>query len=130
MEYGFDSNAVSVTMNINGVEFTQSLQKWALWLDGDEKTVITSNDGSVTLDAFGNYDAETKCAIFAKLEYVYLANYVNTPIYYRNVGSLVSQKGDYAVTGYVDMVGFGGIRYYTFNYNDTEWAGVANTLTY
>ena len=130
MEYGFDSNAVSVTMNINGVEFTQSLQKWALWMDGDEKTVITSNDGSVTLDAFGNYDADTKCAIFAKLEYVYLANYVNTPIYYRNVGSLVSQKGDYAVTGYVDMVGFGGIRYYTFNYDDTAWAGVANTLTY
>ncbi|MBO6159695.1 MAG: hypothetical protein J6P72_10625 [Firmicutes bacterium] len=130
MEYGFDSNAVEVTMTINGKEFTQSLQKWALWMDGDENTVLTSNDGSLTLEAFGNYDADTKCAIFAKVEYVYLANYVNTPIYYRNVGSLVSQKGDYAVDEYVDMVTFGGIRYYTFNYNDEEWAAAAGSLTY
>ena len=99
-------------------------------MDGDENTVLTSNDGSLTLEAFGNYDADTKCAIFAKVEYVYLANYVNTPIYYRNVGSLVSQKGDYAVDEYVDMVTFGGIRYYTFNYNDEEWAAAAGSLTY
>lgn len=130
MEYGFDSNAVEVTMVINGKEFTQSLQKWALWVDGDEKTVITSNDGSLTLDAFANYDADSKCALFAKLEYVYLANYVNTPMYYRNVGSMVSQKGDYAVQQYTDMVEFGGLRYYTFNYDDTEWAAVAGSLTY
>ena len=130
MEYGFDSNAVEVTLTVNGKEFTQSLQKWALWIDGDENTVMTSNDGSLTLDSFANYDADSKCALFAKMEYVYLANYVNTPMYYRNVGSMVSQKGDYPVTQYVDMVSFGGIRYYTFNYDDTEWAAVASTLTY
>jgi len=129
MEYGFDSNKVMVALKINGHQFVESLQRWALWMDAQDIT-ITSTDGELTLDAFGNYDAESRCAIFAKMEYVYLANYVNTPMYYRNVGSLISQKGDYAVQEYVDLIGFGGIQFYTYNYSDAEWAEVAGTLQY
>ena len=129
MEYGFDSNAVYVALKINGHQFVETLQTWARWMDAQDIT-LTSQDGELTLDAFGNYDAESRCNLFAGMEYVYLANYVNTPIYYRNVGSLVSQKGDYAVTEYVDLVGFGGIAFYTYNYTDAEWAEVAGTLEY
>lgn len=129
MEYGFDTSKVMVTMTINGAEFTKDLQTWALWMDG-QPVEIKSNDGSMTLDAFGNYDADTRCALFAKVEYVYLSNFVNTPIYYRNVGLLMSQKGDYAVKEYVDLVGFGGLAFYTYNYTDEEWATVKGTLTY
>lgn len=129
MEYGFDSSKCIVTLVINGSTYVESLQDWALWIDGQE-IELTSEDG-VTLDKFGNYDADSRCAIFAKMEYAYLANYVNTPVYYRNVGSLISQKGDYAMTEYVDMVGFGGLAFYTFNYTDAEWAEVAAAgLTY
>ncbi len=130
MEFGFDTSKTNVTMTINGKEFTNSLQNWAHWMDGDTQTVITSNDGSETLDQFGKYTSEFKCQILANLEYAYLSNYVNTPIYYRNVGSLVSQKGDNAVTEYIDTIGFGGTRFYTFNYNDEEWAAVATDLKY
>jgi len=130
MEYGFDTSKTQVTMTINGKEFTNSLQNWAHWMDGDLNTIITSNDGSETLGLFTTYSSETKCQVLANLEYVYLSNYVNTPIYYRNVGSLVSQKGDYAVTEYIDTVGFGGIAFYTFNYTDEEWAAAATSLQY
>ncbi|MBQ7600008.1 MAG: hypothetical protein IJU57_04955 [Clostridia bacterium] len=129
MEYGFDSNAVYVALKINGHQFVETLQTWARWMDAQD-IKLTSQDGELTLDAFGNYDAESRCNLFAGMEYVYLANYVNTPMYYRNVGSLVSQKGDYAVTEYVDLVGFGGIAFYTYNYTDAEWAEVAGTLEY
>ena len=129
MEYGFDTSKVIVALKINGHQFRETLQKWAQWMDAQD-IEITSLDGELTLDAFGSYDADSRCNLFAKMEYVYLANYVNTPIYYRNVGSLVSQKGDYAVKEYVDLIGFGGIAFYTYNYTDAEWAEIAGTLNY
>lgn len=122
MEYGFDATQVMVTMTLNGTEYTQDLKTWADWM-GNKATI----EG---LEAFGAYDADSRCQIFAKLEYAYLANFVTTPMYYRNVGSMISQKGDYPLTQYMDMVGFGGIRFYTFNYDDQAWAGVASSLTY
>ncbi len=130
MEYGFDTSAINVVIDVDGATFTQPLQTWALWADGDINTVLTSDDGSVTLDAFGDYSYETEAEIFGKLEYALLSYYTTTPIYYRNSGSLVSQKGDFAVDQYIDLVEFGGIEYYTFDYDDTEWEAVKGSLTY
>ena len=42
-------------------------------------------------------------------------------MYYRNSASLVSQKGDYAVQTYVDLIAFGGLTFYTYDYTDAEW---------
>lgn len=130
MEYGFDTSAINVVIDVDGVTFTQPLQTWALWADGDVNTVLTSDDGSVTLDAFADYSYDTEAEIYGKLEYALLSYYTTTPLYYRNSGSLVSQKGDYAVTQYIDLVEFGGIEYYTFDYDDTEWEAVKGSLTY
>ena len=122
MEYGFDTSQVKVTMTLNGTPHTHSLQEWAFWMCNTAEL-----DG---LNAFGEYDAESRAALFANLEYVYLANYPTTPMYYRNTGSMISQKVVYPLTEYMDMVGFGGTRFCTYNYNDEEWAGVASSLTY
>ncbi|MBQ9383157.1 MAG: hypothetical protein IJT87_02855 [Ruminiclostridium sp.] len=130
MEYGFDTSAVKVTMTLDGKKYTSDLQNWAKWASGDTKPVIKSEDGSETLLQFGDYDNQTKAKIFGKLEYSYLSFFVTTPIYYRNVGSLVSQKGDYAVKTYIDMVAFGDLRFFTYAYDDTEWENVRTGLTY
>lgn len=130
MEYGFDTSAINVVIDVDGATFTQPLQTWALWADGDVNTVLTSDDGSVTLDAFADYSYDTEAEIYGKLEYALLSYYTTTPLYYRNSGSLVSQKGDYTVTQYIDLVEFGGIEYYTFDYDDTEWEAVKGSLTY
>ena len=120
MEYGFDTSKVQVTIKADGTDYTESLQKWALWASGDVDTVITAKDGS-KLAAFSDYDAATKADFYGKLEYAYLSFFVTTPIYYRSVASMVSQKGDYAVKNYIDLVGFGGIAFYTYNYDDAAW---------
>lgn len=120
MEYGFDTSKVQVTIKADGVDYTESLQKWALWASGDADTVITAKDGS-KLAAFNDYDPATKADFFGKLEYAYLSFFTTTPIYYRSVASMVSQKGDYAVKNYIDLVGFGGIAFYTYNYDDAAW---------
>ena len=129
MEYGFDTSKINVSMTLSGDKYTASLQTWALWANGDMNTKIQS-DNNKTLASFGEYDSETKAKIFGKLEYAYLSFFTTTPIYYRNAGSLVSQKGDYAVKQYIDMIEFGGLRYYTYAYDDEAWEGVRNNLTY
>ena len=34
---------------------------------------------------------------------------------------LLSEKGTYAVPNARTLVGFGGVRYYTFAYSDVQW---------
>ena len=129
MEYGFDTSEVQVTIIVDGIEFTESLQTWAKWACGDYGLVITAKDGS-RLAAFNDYDTQTKAEFYGKLEYAYLSFYATTPLYYRSVASMISQKGDYAVSDYVDRVGFGGIKYYTYDYDDIAWSAYMTDVLY
>ena len=123
MELGYDTSKINVTIVADGVTYTAPLQTWALWADSsDPNCVIKSEDGTTQLKEFAAYDAATKAMFYGKLEYAYLAFFTTTPIYYRSTASMISQKGDYAVKQYVDLVGFGGLQFYTFNYTDSAWA--------
>ena len=120
MEYGFETDKYMVQMVIDGHVFTNNLQTWAAWAGGKEVT-ITSDDGELTLGRFGSYDAATRSNAFSKLEYAFLASYATTSLYYRNSVSVFSEKMNYATTTYVDLVGYGGIAFVTYNYTDAEW---------
>lgn len=123
MELGYDTSKINVTIVADGVTYTAPLQTWALWADSsDPNCVIKSADGTAQLKEFAAYDAATKAMFYGKLEYAYLAFFTTTPIYYRSSASMLSQKGDYAVKQYVDLVGFGGLQFYTYNYTDSAWA--------
>ena len=56
----------------------------------------------------------------------------DSSIYYRNSASMNSQKVNTVVDTYVTLIGFGGIQYMTYNYDDAEWADYIanNTLEY
>ncbi len=123
MEFGFDSGAVSVTITLDDKEYTASLQDWARWCAGDPAA-------GISLPAFRAYDAYTRCAIYADLEYAYLSQAVTTPLYYRNSATLFSQKGHYPTDRYHQLVEFGGIAFYTFDYNDAQWAEIKDNLQY
>ncbi|HPY93885.1 MAG TPA: hypothetical protein PLR12_00520, partial [Clostridia bacterium] len=81
---------------------------------------------------FGDLTYESRCAFYAKMEEAFLAYYTTTPLYYRNVASLESQKVNMPVDTYLQMVGFGGLAYMTYNYDDAGWAEYIanNTLEY
>lgn len=131
MEYGFDTTGVTVTIEVNGKNYTTDLQTWAKWASGDTSVIITSEDGSESLSTFNSYDADSRSDLFSKLEYAYLSFFTTTPVYYRNSAQLISQKGDYAVQQYVDLISFGGVQFYTYNYTDAEWDTFAAAgLTY
>ncbi len=129
MEYGFDAGKVTVEMEINEEIFVASLQDWARWCSADLQITLRGEKGTV-LQRFGAYDAQTRAAVYANLEFAYLSQYAVTSLYYRNGAELLSRKGDYPVTDYVGLVEFGGLPFYTFHYTDAQWERVKANLQY
>lgn len=120
MEYGFDSSSLTLQTQINGETFSASLLDWARWCAGEQGNAPVSQSGRTLVD-FHSFDPESQAAIFAELEFAYLSQFVTTPLYSHGSALLLSEKGDYAVKNQLPLVGFGGIRYYTFAYTDAEW---------
>jgi hypothetical protein len=48
--------------------------------------------------------------------------FTTTSLYYRNVASLTSQKVNNGSNTYLTLIGFGGLEFYTYNYDDAAWA--------
>ena len=124
MEYGFDAGSVMVQMQIDGAVYRHSLQDWARWCSGDRTVELPG------LLPFRSYDADTRSLLYANLEYAYLSQYVTTPLYYRNGAALHSAKGDEPVQQAVEPVGFGGVRFYGYVYDDVSWEKVKSQMQY
>ncbi len=124
MEYGFDAGAVAVQLTVDGEICRDSLQNWARWCAADPEVTIGS------LKSFGDYDAATRAAIYADLEFAYLSQYAVAPLYYRNEAQLVSNKGDYALQNYMGLVEFGGLQFYSYRYSDAQWETVKDQQKY
>lgn len=117
MEYGYETDKIAMTFDVEGMgEVTDSLQNWSMWARGDDVASLNEKLGRYT-----DYDYATRSAVFAGMEGCFLNWYTTTPIYYRNVASLHGQKVNFATYQYVNLMGFGGIESYTFNYDDAEW---------
>lgn len=127
MEYGFDTSKIALSFTMNGEQVTASLQDWANWANSQAIPALDEKLGSYT-----DYSYTTRSEIFAGMEKCFLSYYTTTPVYYRNVASLTSQKINFATTQYVQLVGFGSFDYITYNYDDDAWAEYVanNTLEY
>ena len=127
MEYGYDTSKINVTFTVDGTEITDTLQNWAMWADGTMPESLSDK-----LDAFASYSYDTRCAFYSQLEAAFLSWYPTTSVYYRNSASMNSQKVNDAVDEYINLIGFGGIRFMTYNYDDEAWADYIanNTLEY
>lgn len=128
MEYGYDTNKIMMTYDVEGVgEVTDSLRNWTVWANNGAAPVIEEKLGK-----FADYSYATRCQFTAKMEQCFMNWFTTTSIYYRNSASLISQKINYASDTYLTLVGFGGIQYMTFNYDDAAWSEyiAAGTLSY
>ena len=130
MEYGYDTTKIMLTLDCGekGV-VTDTLRNWALWCNNatDEVPVIYEAIG-----AFADYAYSTRCEVFAACEHCFMNWFPTTALYYRNSASLLSQKINYPVDTYLTLIGYGGLEFYTFNYDDAEWAEyiAGNELVY
>lgn len=117
-EYGYDTTQV-YTIKVEGQDVALSLEDWNTSL----------NQGTYATAAY-----QTKLDILAALELKVLSDYCTLPLYYRTSAGLDSQRIVNGTDTYVQLVGFGGIRFITYKYDDAAWDAYCksqgNKLTY
>ena len=117
-----DFTAITCDIEINGTVYTASVQDWQKIMNGAACT-ITAADGSTMEYSCGtaDNDPETRLAILGALEGAVLQNYNFLPIMDDASAQLRGQQIEYYTEEYIFGMGFGGMKYYTFNYTDAEW---------
>ncbi len=126
MEYGFDTSKIRVELALDLQEsleyesYSASLKEWADWLN-NHAVDVWATDGSKKLAPASEQTVALKTKIFAALESEYLSHFTAIPLYYRNTAALRSEKTNAAALRFVDIVGFGGVRFMTFSYDDRAW---------
>lgn len=96
--------------------YTYNLAQWRYILQGKEK------DGETLPNFKKDFPMEDQLAALGAVETAILKEYYSIPVYSRYAASLMGYKVDYVSYEYNTFMGYGGIRYMTFNYDDTAWA--------
>lgn len=114
----WDPKTVSVTVKAtpddkheDGI-YTYNLEQWRLILQGKDGCPVN----------FKNFPMEDQLAALGAVETAILKEYYSIPVFSRYSASLMGYKVDYISYEYNTFMGYGGIRYMTFNYDDTAWA--------
>ena len=124
---GTDTTTIPVDVVVEGLvegktNFTASMDAWTKLLEGKKVTITetgTTNTFEVKVDS-ENY--AVKLPILAAVEKAVLEQYNMIPLLDDSSASLKGQKYNYYTEDYIYGVGRGGIKYRTYNYNDSEWA--------
>ena len=116
-EYGFKPDEEKLTIDVPGVgEVEKTYYDWAVALDGSGAEFSAAKATK-----------EQRLTILAAVELALCKQYRFVSVYARSEAYLMSVKVDQGVEEYVPVMGYGGIRYYKFNYTDAEWANyIAN----
>lgn len=123
----WDTSSEMLTLNPydDGEEehtYEMSLMDWWYCLNGAE---------GVPYDwSFGEVDNEIRLRIIAALEEAILSAYYSLPMYNYFSAQLTSYKIELGTKDYNTFMGYGGIRYTTYNYTDAQWAEVKATFDY
>lgn len=115
---GWDPTTVKVSVKAtpdakheDGI-YEYNLEQWRLILQGKEGCPVN----------FKNFPIEDQLAALGAVETAILKAYYTVPVYSRYSASLMGYKTDFISYEYNTFMGYGGIRYMTYNYDDTAWA--------
>lgn len=112
---GWDPDAVSLTITLSdGEEHTYNLNQWNSNMQGKSDALL-----NLTV---GEWTEQDRLTVLGKIEAAVLQAYYTIPVYARTSAALMSYKTDYVSYEYNTFMGYGGLRYMSYNYDDTEWA--------
>ena len=118
---GWDTDAAMMTFTMKGVgengadiTETMSLMEWYDCLNGLEGAKYDWSEAALP-------NAQ-RLQLIAALEEQVLGVYYSVPLYNNFSASLLSYKVDYITYEYNTFMGYGGIKYMTYNFDDAEWA--------
>ena len=107
---------VGVGENGEDITETMSLMEWYDCLNG--------NSGCKYNWSSNKLPESKRLQLIAALEKAVLSKYYTVPISYSFAASLLSYKVDYITYEYNTFMGYGGMKYMTYNYDDAEWAAI------
>ena len=117
----WDTKHTMMTFTMKGVgengediEETMSLYEWYLCLNGDSSAKYDWSSNAL--------EESQRAQLIAALEKEVLSVYYTLPISNSFSASLLSYKVDYITYEYNTFMGYGGMKYMTYNYDDYEWA--------
>ena len=110
----WDTSSAQMTFTMMGEEYTMSLMDWYNCLNG---ATGAAHDWSATA-----LEQEDRLPLIAALEEQVLSVYYTVPLYNNFSASMLSYKVDYVTYTYNTFMGYGGIKYMTYNFSDAEWA--------
>lgn len=119
---GTDYSAIMLDFEIDGVTYTASVMDWYSVMAGN-KTVLKAADGSTIEYSCGtaDNDPETRLRLLGAMEGAVLLNYNFIPVMDNSTAQLKGQQVEFYTEEYIFGMGFGGVKYYTYNYTDAEW---------
>lgn len=128
---GWDPTKVNVSVKAtpdadheNGI-YTYNLEQWRLILQGKDKDLPNFKK---------NFSMEDQLTALGAVEAAILKEYYSVPVFSLYSASLMGYKTDYVTYEYNTFMGYGGIRYMSYNFDDTEWAAFVSekggTLNY
>jgi oligopeptide transport system substrate-binding protein len=132
-EYGFKGHQDEVTLDIDldgdgeiatdGSE-TKTFNAWYSYMT---ETLNEAQYGEDLQEGDDNYDAwlnvhTQRLRVLAGTEAGVLNRFEAIPLVARGTSSLLGLKVENGTDTYVSMVGYGGVRFMTFNYTDGEWS--------
>lgn len=126
---GWDTEHEMLTFNPYGDDeeehtYTMSLMDWYNCLNGLEQDKVEFNWSE------GEVDTEFRLTIIARLEKAVLEVYYTVPLYNYFSASLLSYKVEYISNDYHTFMGYGGLRYLRYNYDDASWEPIKGTFDY
>ena len=129
----WDTSSVEMTYTMQGLpedhpaydkELTMSLINWYYCLNGSGAYDFSS----------AALEEDVRLQLIAALEKEVLKVYYTLPIANYFSASLISYQVDYVTYTYNTFMGYGGVKYMTYNYTDAQWAAecakVNNQLDY
>jgi len=105
--------------------YTMTLIEWYNCLNGISESEEFPYDWSE-----GAVENDFRLGIIAQLEKAILGAYYTVPLQYSFSASLLSYKVEYKTRNYNTFMGYGGIRYLTYNYDDAAWESVKSSFNY
>ena len=129
--YQYDSHmdftAVDLTIELDGTAWTTSVYNWYEVMNGVPH-ILTDAEGNTMEYSCGTADAdpETRLQILGEMERAILLNYNYIPLAGDASAQLKGMQVNYNTEEYIFGMGFGGIKYMTYNYDDAEWAAFVN----
>lgn len=116
---GWDPTKVNVSVKAtpdadhkDGV-YTYNLEQWRLILQGKDGCPVNFKK---------NFSMEDQLTALGAVEAAILKEYYSVPVFSLYSASLMGYKTDYVTYEYNTFMGYGGIRYMSYNFDDTEWA--------